>query len=535
MMPASTTSAGNAPNQSLQLDREIPVHFVGVGGVGMSGLAKILLESGFRVSGSDLGENAYTQELVAKGGTIYKGHAANQVPGKANAPKGVLMVVSSSIDDSNPEIAVAIEQGFPIVHRSTLLREILEGDLLGHEQPIGITGAHGKTTITGMTGVALRAAGLDPSIVVGGKIPGIGTNAVLGANRKLAVAELDESDGTLLQYRPAISVVANIELDHADFYTGGLPAFLDVFRQYIGALKPGSKVVYNVGCPNTKILADENPAHIEAILVAMEPVFTGKEPQPTYWVENISQTEIGCHQGDVYRQGKKLGTLKMGIPGAHNLLNGLLAIAVGDQLDADFNAMATALHGFKGMGRRFEPVGVAHLEAKQAETKAAAQALLIDDYAHHPTEVEATLKAARESLHGKPGRIIAIFQPHRYTRLKALWDEFCACFKDADVLFLADVYAAHEPVIAGITSESLAKNVTGLPASAVHYIPGGESRFDALRDAVKAEIRPGDIVLSMGAGSITKLLRQWEQTESSTESNGAKTDPQKSGNAKGAA
>ncbi len=514
MMPPSATSIGISQSESLHLDRDVPIHFVGIGGVGMSGLAKILLESGFRVSGSDLGENAYTQELIAKGGTIYKGHAASQLPTPIEAPKGVLVVISSSIDPNNPEIATALERGFPIIHRSVLLREILEGNLLGHESPIGITGAHGKTTITGMTGVALRAAGLDPSIIVGGKIPGLGTNAVLSQNRRYAVAELDESDGTLLQYKPSLSVVANIELDHADFYTGGLPAFLDVFRQYIRALKPGSKVFYNVGCPNTKILADENPDHITAIRIALNgEAFTSNESQPAYWLKNIGQTETGCHQGEVYRNQKHLGKLSMGIPGAHNLLNGLFAVAVGDQLGADFEAMAVALHGFKGMGRRFEPVGFARFtETSQAGSKSGEvnRALLIDDYAHHPTEVEATLKAARESLQGKPGRVIAIFQPHRYSRLKAFWEEFCACFKDADALFLADVYAAHEPMMAGITSESLAKHITGLPTSSVHYIPGGESCFDALREAVKAEIRPGDIVLSMGAGSITKLLRQWD-------------------------
>lgn len=483
-MTISTEQRNQPP---LTLNKTQPVHFVGVGGVGMSGLAKVLLLSGFQVSGSDLSENAYTQELVSLGGQIHKGHATHQVPDNA------MLIVSSSIDRSNPEIAVALDKGLAIYHRSELLKDILQGALLGHETTIGITGTHGKTSITGMTGLALRQAGLDPTVIVGGKMPHLNTNAVLGEQRRYAVAELDESDGTILQYQPTLSVVANLELDHADHYTNGLDGVLDTFRTYLNALHPGSKVFYNMACPNVKALAEESPSHIEKILIAPGDIFTGKETETTYWLKNARPYGKGCYQAYVYRNTRMLGELNMSVPGKHNLFNGLCAIAVGDQLGASFEDLATALQAFIGMGRRFEKVGEFN------------HALLVDDYAHHPSEVLATLKAAKESLQGGNGRVIAVFQPHRYTRLQALWEEFTTCFTDADTVFLIDVYAAHEPVIPGITSETLAKAVTHPNA---HYV-SLESGFDAVRTALAPHIQPGDIVLSMGAGNITQLLRGW--------------------------
>lgn len=474
-------------NKPLNLDKAQPVHFVGVGGIGMSGLAKVLLESGFQVSGSDVAESAYTQELVALGGRIFIGHAAEQVPANAQ------LIVSSSIDRQNPEIAIALDRRQEIHHRSGLLREMMQGTLMGHETTIGITGTHGKTTITGMTGLALHQAKLDPTVIVGGKMPILNTNAVMGRDRKYAVAELDESDGTILQYQPTLSVVANLELDHADHYTNGLQGLMDTFKTYLGALKPGSKVFYNITCPNTKQLAEQNPVHVEAILLAPGDVFTGQETQTTYWLKNARPYGKGCYQAYVYRNTKMLGELNMSVPGKHNLFNGLCAVAIGDQLGADFDDLAQALHAFTGMGRRFEKVGELN------------NALLVDDYAHHPSEVLATLKAAKESLQGTNGRVVAVFQPHRYSRLQALWDEFLTCFTDADLLYLTDVYAAHEPVIPGMTADAFAGKVQHPNARYVPLTPD----FDRLRAELKSVVQPGDVVLSMGAGNITKLLRHW--------------------------
>lgn len=479
--------AADILNQPLTLDKARPVHFVGIGGVGMSGLAKVLIESGFHVSGSDAAESAYTKALRDLGGTIHIGHAAQQVPPQAQ------LVVSSSIDRQNPEIALALEQGLEIHHRSSLLREVMQGGLLGHETTIGITGTHGKTTITGMIGLALHLAGLKPTVVVGGKMPQLNTNAILSPDRRYAVAELDESDGTILQYQPTLSVVANLELDHADHYTNGLQGVLDTFRTYLKALKPGSQVFFNVTCPNTQALMQDCPADVSRILLAPGDVFTGQESETTYWLKNARPYAKGCYQAYVYRNGKMLGELNMSVPGKHNLFNGLCAVAVGDQLGVDFEVMVEALAAFTGMGRRFEKVGEWN------------HALLVDDYAHHPSEVLATLKAARESLQGTSGRVIAVFQPHRYSRLQALWDDFLACFTEADRLFLTDVYAAHEPEIPGMTADAFAQRVQHPNARYVSISPD----FEALRAALAEVIQPGDIVVSMGAGNITQLLRHW--------------------------
>ncbi|MCE3235568.1 MAG: UDP-N-acetylmuramate/alanine ligase [Vampirovibrio sp.] len=474
-------------NKPLHLDKAQPVHFVGVGGIGMSGLAKVLLESGFQVSGSDVADSAYTQELVKLGGRIFIGHAAEQVPVNAQ------LIVSSSIDRQNPEIAVALDRGQEIHHRSGLLREIMQGALMGHQTTIGITGTHGKTTITGMTGLALYKAQLDPTVIVGGKMPILNTNAIMGQERKYAVAELDESDGTILQYQPTLSVVANLELDHADHYTNGLQALMDTFKAYLNALKPGSKVFYNITCPNVKQLVEQNPDQVEAILLAPGDVFTGQETQTTYWLKNARPYGKGCYQAYVYRNAKMLGELNMSVPGKHNLFNALCAVAIGDQLGADFDDLSEALFSFTGMGRRFEKVGELN------------NALMVDDYAHHPSEVLVTLKAAKESLQGTSGRVVAVFQPHRYSRLQALWDEFLTCFIDADLLYLTDVYAAHEPVIPGMTADAFAQKVQHPNAKYIPLTPD----FDQLRQELKTVVQPGDVVLSMGAGNITKLLRQW--------------------------
>lgn len=470
----------------LVLDPARPVHFVGVGGVGMSGLAKILAESGYSVSGSDLGENAYTRAVAEAGGQVYQGHQADHVP------EGAMLIVSSSIDAQNPEIAAALAQGLPLYHRSDLLREIFQGQVFGHQTPVGITGTHGKTTITGMTGLALRAAGLDPTIVVGGKMPELATNAVLGRKKAVSVAELDESDGTIVQYQPAISVIANLELDHADHYTEGLSGVMQTFRQYLSALPRGSQVLYNVACPNTRLLLAEHPAHLEAVLLSPEDVFSGTESQPRYWLKNARMYERGCYQAYVYRDNKLLGELTLSVPGRHSVFNALCAVAVGDRLGASFEPMAEALNRFSGMGRRFEVLGNWR------------GARLVDDYAHHPSEVTATLRAARESIQGQ-GRVLAVFQPHRYTRLQALWEDFARCFGDADQLYLADVYAAHEPEIPEVTSKRLIEVMTHPHAQ---YVPT-QGGFDPLRAVLKQEIQPGDVVLSMGAGTITQLLRGW--------------------------
>lgn len=510
-IPASTSTA----QHPLALDRTVPLHFVGVGGIGMSGLAKILLESGFQVSGSDLAQNKQTEQLSSLGGKIFQGHQASQVP--ANA----VLIVSSSISsvancEKNPEVKQALDRGQAIYHRSDLLREILQGTLLGHQTTIGISGTHGKTSITGMTGLALAAAGLDPTVVVGGNIPEWQTNAKLSANRQFGVAELDESDGSILQYTPDITVISNLELDHADHYHDGLKEIITTFQTFLSKLKPGSSVLYNLDCPTTKALADTAPKGLKKIFLSVNDLSTSEIFPPQllfetahadvlYWLKNVRHHGHGSYQGYVYKQDKTraqlLGELHLTVPGLHNLFNALAAIAVGDQADGDFDEMTAALRQFSGMGRRFEKVGELPLENS-------ATAKLFDDYAHHPTEVKATLKAAKDMAKSSGSRVIAVFQPHRYSRLSALWDEFCTCFGDADQVVIADVYAAHEPPIAGVTAEAFAQAIAKTHANAQH-IPSANADFDAIRAYLKTAAQPGDLILSMGAGSITHLLRNW--------------------------
>ncbi len=482
-------------SKPLDLSKETPIHFVGIGGIGMSGLAKILLELGFQVSGSDARDCTMLNELHKLGAQTFVGHQAGNVP---NASQ---VVLSSAISEENPEYQAAQEKAVGLFHRSDLLKTIFQGDYFTkrglHTRSVGISGTHGKTSITGMCGVAFQGAGLNPTIVAGGLLPGLGTNAILGPESDLIVAELDESDGTIVQYTPTHSVIANLELDHADHYGDGLQEIVSTFETYLKNLSEGSTVLFNATCPVTKKLADEAPAHIKPVLIAPGDVFDAEEKRLTYWLKNVRMYHRGCYQGYVYKRNRMLGELNLTVPGRHNLFNALAAIALGDLLGADFDEMAQALRGFSGMGRRFERIG--HLNG----------AWVIDDYAHHPTEVEATLKAARESLHGSQGRVIALFQPHRYTRLQALWTPFLNCFKEADEVWISDVYPASEKPIAGIEGDQFVEALKkAYPDQKIGYAPKAD--WPQLKTDLKDRAGGQDIILSMGAGDVTQLFRNWE-------------------------
>ncbi len=485
---------------SFQLALDTPVHFVGVGGIGMSGLAKLLAEKGFHVSGSDLKLSKYTEPVIKAGGTLYEGHNESHVP------EGAVVVVSTSIREDNPEIKVARKNNLPIVHRSVILREILQGEVFQHKNVMGITGTHGKTSTTGMTGIAIEGGAQTPTTIVGGIVPEWQTNAVLDTTGTNAVAELDESDGSILQYSPSISAITNLELDHAEHFENGLDTIMSIFNTYLNNLDHGSRVLFNVTCPNTKKLYQNKPEHIEAVLVAPNDIFTGKEPETTYWLKNVRMHGHGCYQGYVYKKRSLLGELHLNVPGIHNLANALFAVALGDMAGANFDGMANALRNFSGMGRRFEHVG----EFNGGK--------LIDDYAHHPTEVACTLKAAKEMLKGTDGKLIAVFQPHRYTRLQALWNEFLTAFDLADTTIITDVFSAHEDVIDGVDSASFVSALkqrteqTGhchFMATPLQSDSQSSHDFASVVAQLKDTVKPGDIVISMGAGTITSLLRHW--------------------------
>ncbi|MEB3288157.1 MAG: UDP-N-acetylmuramate--L-alanine ligase [Vampirovibrionales bacterium] len=517
-----TSGSPHSENQApLTIDTKTPLHFIGIGGIGMSGLAKLLLESGFTVSGSDLAENKQTDLLKSLGATIYKGHQADQLPSDA------IIILSSSINTENPEIKQALARQQKIYHRSDLLREIFQGQAFAHQKTFGVSGTHGKTTITGMAGLAMEAAGFSPTVVVGGNVPDWQTNARLGSltngKRALSIAELDESDGTIIKYTPDVTIVSNLELDHADHYHDGLTAIKKTFTKFLNALSGNSDVIFSVDCPETLALAKQAPSSLKKIFYTerdlsdapaeIEALFSIEGASALYWLKNVRHHGFGAYQGYVYKQEKTaallpsqlLGELHLNVVGLHNLSNALSVVAASDQLGADFELTSAALRKFTGMGRRFENVGklqVGEITSKEGIAR------LIDDYAHHPTEVRATLQAARESVRATGGNVIAVFQPHRYSRLKALWEDFCTCFDAASHIIITDVYAASEQPIEGMSAEVFSKAIKH-PATRAEYLPLEPGQFNQIRKRVLDLAKPGDVILSMGAGNITQLFRNW--------------------------
>lgn len=479
-MHAQSAHLNRPSTEKLVLSPERPVHFIGVGGIGMSALAKVLLQSGFTVSGSDARENDYLAMLRDLGATVFIGHDAGHVPQNA------IVVASSAIDAGNPEAQEAQSRGLTIFHRSDVLRELLHR----HEISIGLTGTHGKTSMTGMTGLVLEQGGLDPTIIAGGKIPGLGTNAKGGKDLRYAVAELDESDGTVVQYHPAISVIANLELDHPDHYRDGLNDLKETFCTYLDGLNREHTVLFNLDCPTTRALYAQYRHRVNALAVYPDepPMPESREPE-AYWVGNLTLHAEGGYQADVFEGDLQIGSLWLQVPGRHNVANALFAAIIGYRLGVPFDSIRRTLENFTGMGRRFEILGKVN------------GARIVDDYAHHPTEVSATLRAAQEFNQGK-GRVIAMFQPHRYSRLQAFWDDFAAAFADADEVILLDVYGAGETPMPNVSAQALAE---AMDHPAVEYWPTMDSELIEAR--LRAMLTPDDLLLTMGAGDITRIGR----------------------------
>nr|ALG05241.1 UDP-N-acetylmuramate--L-alanine ligase [uncultured bacterium 5E7] len=402
------------------------VHFVGIGGIGMSGLAKILIEDGYEVSGSDLGLNRNTEELVRLGATIDQGHRAEQAEGAE-----LIVMTSAASAETNPEVQWGVEHGVPVVKRAVFL-----GRLMGQKWGVAISGTHGKTTTTAMVGTILLAAGLDPTIACGGDLLAIDSNARLGRGPHF-VAEADEFDRSFLQFPAKTRVITNIEADHLDLY-GTLEALIEAFREFAAE----GTVVLNAEDPHTATIA----------------------------------REIG-ERAVLFRPGEELPELDL--PGRHYQANALAALAVADLLGVERGTAIEALKGYRGTRRRLETIG----RAGDVE--------VIDDYAHHPTEIKADLRALKDR---RPSRLICIFQPHLYARTKDLFDDFSGAFADADETIIVDTYSpAGREEAREVTSEDLAR------AAGVRYIP-------SLAEAAEALSAPaGSIVVTMGAGSITSL------------------------------
>lgn len=442
------------------------IHFVGVGGVGMSGIAEVLVDHGFAVTGSDLRSNEYTKRLAGKGATIHQGHDAAYVQGAD------VVVFSSAVPKTNPELKAAREQSIPVIPRAEML-----GELMRLKDGIAIAGSHGKTTTTSLVATVLRHAGLDPTVVIGGKLNALGSGAASGRGN-LLVAEADESDGSFLHLTPAIAVVTNIDPEHLDHYAG-LAEVKDAFVRFANQVPFYGLVVACIDHPNVQAILPD---------IDKRTATYGMAAQADYRARNPVMDGLSV-RFEVLRRGERLGEVSVRMPGMHNMLNALATIAVADELQVPWDAVAEALSTFEGVQRRFTIVGEPAIEGGSVT--------IVDDYGHHPAEVAATLEAAQRA-YGR--RIIVAFQPHRYSRTHHLFDELTRAFNRADVVMISDVYAAGEQPIEGATSEALVEAIRAHGHRDVSWVA---ERTD-LAGAIVERLQPGDIVITLGAGDITK-------------------------------
>jgi UDP-N-acetylmuramate--alanine ligase len=444
--------------------RKHRVHFVGIGGIGMSGIAEVLLTLGFPVSGSDLAASESTERLAALGATIALGHHADRV-----GPDVEVVVISSAVKFSNPEVVRARELGIPVIPRAEMLAELMH-----MKYGLAVAGTHGKTTTTSLLGHVLAEAGLDPTLVIGGKVRGLGTNARLGQGRPL-VAEADESDGSFLLLTPTLAIVTNIDPEHLDHY-GTMERVHAAYLQFINrvpfyglAVLCIDSVAVRALLPNVRKRYVAYGFAADAELQAVHPQVT---PQGTRF--------------DVLERGRWLGEVRLQMLGRHNAQNALAVVAAARELGLTFEATASALASFQGIHRRFEVKGEV------------ADVMVVDDYGHHPQEIMATLRAARE---GHTRRVIAIFQPHRYTRTRDLFEAFLAAFDDADLLVITEIYAAGEDPIDGVSGELLYEALRRRGHVEVRFV----KTRDAIVDDLLPHLRGGDMVLTLGAGDLHKI------------------------------
>jgi UDP-N-acetylmuramate--alanine ligase len=442
------------------------VHFVGIGGIGMSGLAEILRSLGFDVSGSDLKPNAVTHRLELLGVRVDIGHQGHNVVGSD------VVVVSSAIKPDNPELVEARGRGIPVIARAEMLAELMRV-----KYGVAIAGSHGKTTTTSLIATVLRSAGFDPTVVVGGKMEALGSNARLGEG-DLLVAEADESDGSFLLLNPTIAVVTNIDPEHLDYW-GTHEKVKEAFVHFL------SRVPFY----GLAVMCLDHP-HVQSILphVRRRHVTYGMSPQADYAAREVESQGL-MMRFKAHRHGEYFGDFEVRMPGNHNVLNCLATIAVADELEVPLDVMQHSLATFSGVQRRFTIVGEA------------GGVTLVDDYGHHPAEIAATLAAARNAYRG---RIVVVFQPHRYTRTRDLFHEFTAAFNLADVVIVTDIYAAGEAPIEGISAGALAQALREHGHQHVHYVPNKAT----LPDFIEQLAKPGDVVIAQGAGDINRSVHE---------------------------
>ncbi|MGL5336906.1 MAG: UDP-N-acetylmuramate--L-alanine ligase [Enterovibrio sp.] len=448
------------------------IHFVGIAGAGMCGIAEVLLNEGYQISGSDLVANAVTERLQSKGAKIFIGHNEENVQGVS------VVVVSSAIKADNPECLQAKKKHIPIVQRAEMLAELMR-----YRHGIAVAGTHGKTTTTALTTLIYQEAGLDPTFVNGGLVKSAGTNARLGCSRYL-IAEADESDASFLHLQPMVAIVTNIEADHMDTYGGSFSVLKQTFLDFLHKLP-----FYGLA-----VVCIDDPVVREIIPQIGRPVITyGFSDDAQVRIKNYSQQQAKS-MFTICRSDNSELNIELNIPGRHNALNAAAAVAVAWENGIEDDAIVRALAAFEGTGRRFDRLGEFTVDNGKA--------LLIDDYGHHPTEVAATIKAARA---GWPDhRLVMIFQPHRYSRTRDLYDEFIAVLEQVDVLLMLDVYSAGETPIMGADGASLCQAIARRGKIVPIFIPDLETVPKILSKVVCAQ----DLVLTQGAGNISKVANQ---------------------------
>ncbi len=443
------------------------VHFVGIGGSGMSGIAEVMLSLGYAVQGSDLKPGKQTMRLEKQGATVFIGHAADNIK-NADA-----VVVSSAVDETNPEVVAAREKVMPVVQRAEMLAELMR-----FRYSIAVAGTHGKTTTTSLVASILAEGDLDPTFVIGGRLKSADANARLGQGDYL-VAEADESDASFVHLKPMLAIVTNIDADHMSTYDGDIERLRAGFVEFL----------HNLPFYGLAVVCTDDPG-VNAIIgdIGRTILTYGLNDDADFRAQNI-RFDGGLTQFDVIRSGDQPPlAISLGLPGLHNVCNALAAIAVADELQVSDEVVVEALRKFEGIDRRFQILG-------DVET-AAGKVLLVDDYGHHPTEVAATLAAARSGWPDK--RIVLVFQPHRYTRTRDLMDDFAQVLADADALILLDVFAAGEAPIAGADGRAIARAVRSRGSVEPVFV----ETLDALEPVLNDVLAEGDLVLTMGAGDI---------------------------------
>ena len=476
-MKESTKKENNTRPAMRRIDT---IHFVGIGGAGMGGIAEVLAFEGYRITGSDIAHSAMTERLIQVGAEVFIGHDEN------NVKDASVVVVSSAINEQNPEIKAAKAARIPIVRRAEMLAELMR-----FRHGIAVAGTHGKTTTTSLIASIYAQAGLDPTFIIGGLLNSAGSNAKVGKSDFL-IAEADESDASFLHLQPMVSVITNIEEDHMDTYGGSLEKMKDTYVDFI----------HNLPFYGLAVVCIDSEVAAELIPRFGRPVITyGESAEADYRMLDFSQTANTCSFNVVNKQGESLA-VTLNMPGKHNALNATAAIAVAKDQNIANHAILEALTKFEGVGRRFQHYGTFENERGSV--------MLVDDYGHHPSEVAATIAAVREGWPDK--RLVMVYQPHRYSRTRDLYEEFVKVLADVDQLLLLDVYSAGEEPIVGADSKSLCRSLRQRGKEPLHIASSSE-----LAGVLADTLQDNDLVLTQGAGNIGQLVKKLAATELSIE------------------